>query len=238
MKDKINYKLTTMLILSFISSFVYAGGVEENPTLTKVMINQFESRSADGDDPLILEADMWIGKDLNKLWFKTDVERVNSITNEFELQALYSRAIAPFWDVQMGVRKDFNPKPTRDWLVLGLNGLAPYFFEVDTAIFIGEQGRLGFRLDAEYEILFTQKLILTPDVSINLHSKNDVQTATGSGLSDIQVGLRLRYEFVREFAPYVGFNWNKKYGQTANYARAAGEDISDVQFVIGLRAWF
>ncbi|VAW98614.1 Copper resistance protein B [hydrothermal vent metagenome] len=231
-------KLTMMLMGSLVATSVYAGGVEENPTLTKVMINQFESRSATGSDPLILEADMWIGKDLNKLWFKTDIERVNSKTSEFELQALYSRAIAPFWDLQVGVRKDFNPKPTRDWLVLGLNGLAPYFFEVDTAVFIGEQGRLGLRLDAEYEILFTQKLILTPDVSINIHSKDDPQTGTGSGLSDIQLGLRLRYEIVREFAPYIGINWNKKYGQTADYARADGEDISDAQFVVGIRAWF
>lgn len=227
-----------ILLTSLISFTVLAGGVEENPTLTKTMINQFELRNTDGDNPLILEADLWTGKDLNKLWFKTDVERINSENTELELQALYSRAIAPFWDIQMGVRRDFKPTPTRDWLVLGLNGLAPYFFEVDTAIFIGEQGRIGFRLDAEYEILFTQKLILTPDISINLHSKDDAQTDTGSGLSDVQLGIRLRYEFVREFAPYIGINWNKKYGQTADYARVANEEVSDVQVVIGLRAWF
>ncbi len=231
-------KLTMMLMGSLMTTSVYAGGVEENPTLTTVLINQFESRSATGTDPLVFEADMWIGKDLNKLWFKSDLERVNSKTTEFELQALYSRAIAPFWDIQAGVRKDFNPKPTRDWLVVGINGLAPYFFEVDTAVFIGEQGRLGFRLDAEYEILFTQKLILAPDISINIHSKDDPQTGTGAGLSDIQMGLRLRYEIVREFAPYIGINWSKKYGQTADYARAEGEGISDTQFVVGIRAWF
>lgn len=187
---------------------------------------------------MILEAGMWIGYDLNKLWLKVDAEQVNSKTEGFELQALYSKAIVPYWDFQAGVRKDFNPKPSREWLVLGFNGLAPYFFEIDTALFIGDKGRLGLRLEAEYEILFSQKLILTPEISVNFHSKDDAQTSTGAGLTDTQLGLRLRYEFIREFAPYTGINWNKKYGQTADYTQANGGSVSDSQVVVGFRAWF
>jgi len=154
------------------------------------------------------------------------------------VQALYSRSIAPYWDVQVGWRRDNKPAPNRDWFAIGFKGLAPYFFEVDTALFFGKKGRAGFRLEAEYEILFTQKLILTPEIDLNFHSKDDKETLTGSGLSDAQTGLRLRYEFVREFAPYIGVNWNKKYGRTADYVRNAGGDVSDTRFVAGIRAWF
>jgi copper resistance protein B len=233
-------KLTMILIGSLFAGSVYAGGMEDDPLVTKTMINQLETRSTDGPDPLVLEADFWIGYDLEKLWFKADVERVDGETEEFELQALYSRAIAPYWDFQAGIRKDFNPSstPDREWLVMGFNGLAPYFFEIDTALFIGDKGRLGLRLEAEYEILFTQKLILAPEITANFYSKDDDETEIGSGLSDLQLGIRLRYEIVREFAPYIGVNWNKKYGQTADYASANGEDVSDSQIVVGFRAWF
>ena len=235
MKDKIIVALLTGLL----SNTASAGGMEDDPIISKVMINQFETRITDGKDPLILEADAWIGKDLNKFWFKTDVERVNGETEELELQALYSRAIAPFWDLQVGWRHDAKPKNNkRDWLALGINGLAPYWFEVDSALFIGEEGRVGLRLQAEYEIMFTQRWILSPEAEVNFHSKDDEATGTGSGLSDTQLGLRLRYEISREFAPYVGLNWNKKFGKTEDYAKAEGEKTDDLQFVVGLRAWF
>lgn len=232
------YKLISVLTGCLLAGSVFAGGGSNDPLLSKVMINQFENRFTSGKDPAVLEADLWVGYDLNKLWFKTEVEQKNGKTEEFELQALYSRAIAPYWDLQAGVRKDFKPKPTREWAVIGINGLAPYFFEIDTALFIGDKGRVGYRFEAEYEMLFTQKLILAPEIELNFHSKDDPETSTGSGLSDMQFGLRLRYEIVREFAPYIGVNWNKKYGQTADYATARGEDTSDTQIVAGIRAWF
>jgi len=231
-------KILIAIVISLLYTNVVYAGAEDDPLLSKVMVNQFELRSTDGSDPLVLEADVWFGYDLNKLWFKTEIERVNNETEEFELQALYSRAIAPFWEFQVGLRKDFNPKPEREWAVVGFNGLAPYFYEIDTALFIGDAGRMGFRFEAEYEILFTQQLILAPEIELNFHSKNDPETGTGSGLSNSQFGIRLRYEFVREFAPYIGINWNKKYGQTADYARTEGEEADDVQIVAGFRAWF
>lgn len=231
---KIKHLLLSFLMLPALSFAM----TEDDPILTMLLVDQFETRSTDGSDPFVVSGQMWIGRDLNKLWLKADYERVGGETEQAELQALYSRAIAPYWDVQVGVRRDFNPKPTRDWLAIGVQGLAPYFFEVDTAVFIGENGRSALRLEAEYEFMFTQRWILSPDVEINLHGKDDPDTGTGSGLSDIEVGLRLRYEIRREIAPYIGINWSSKFGQTADFARAAGSDVEDTQFVAGIRFWF
>ncbi|GMR18224.1 MAG: hypothetical protein BMS9Abin33_0630 [Gammaproteobacteria bacterium] len=232
-----NYKSLIALTGILFSSSVFAAGGND-PLLGMVMIDQLETRIGDGDDPAVLEAEAWVGKDLNKFWLKTDVESVSAETEELEVQALYSRAIAPYWDLQAGWRHDNKPEPNRDWLAIGFKGLAPYFFEVDTALFFGDEGRVALRLEAEYEILFTQKLILTPEIDLNFHSKNDKETGTGSGLSDLQTGLRLRYEFVREFAPYIGVNWNRKYGKTADYIKAASGEVDDTRFVAGIRAWF
>ncbi len=211
--------------------------MEDDPILTKFMLDQLEVHDANGDNPVTWEAEAWIGKDFNKLWFKTEGERVNGDNEELELQALYSHAIAPYWDVQAGVRKDFKPTG-REWAVIGLKGLAPYFFETDLALFAGDKGRTAARIQSEYELLFTQKTILTPEIELNLYGKNDPEMRIGSGLADARVGLRLRHEFRREFAPYIGVEWTKKFGDTADFARADGVDVSDTQFVTGIRAWF
>ena len=229
--------IVTALIAVGLSTTVYAGA-EDDPLLYKVMVEQLEYREADGDNQLVFEGEAWIGKDLNKFWFKTEVERVDGDTEEAEVQFLYSRAIAPFWDLQVGWRHDIKPKPDRDWLALGFKGLSPYLFEVDAALFVGESGQINARLEAEYEYMFTQKLILSPEIEVNLYSKDDEDVGVGSGLSDMEFGLRLRYEVRREFAPYIGINWTKKFGQTADFARDEGEDTSDTQIVIGIRGWF
>ena len=234
---KSGFFLSTLLLMLSAVNSALAGG-KDDPLLGKVMIDQLEVRDADEHNLLVLDGQGWFGKDLQKLWFKAEVERKDSETEEAELQALYSQAIAPFWDVQVGVRQDFQPTPSRTWAVIGLQGLAPYFFEIDTALFIGESGRTALRLEAEYELLFTQRLILTPEVEVNLYGQNDADLGVGSGLSDIETGLRLRYEIRREFAPYIGVNWNKSFSNTADFARSAGEKTDDVQWVIGVRAWF
>lgn len=213
-------------------------GMEDDPLLGKVMINQLELRSTDGKDPLMWDADAWVGKDLNKIWIKAEGEFVDNKTEESELQFLYSRAIAPYWDFQVGWRGDLKPEPERNWLALGVLGLAPYFFEVDAALFVGENGRTAARLDAEYEMLFTQRLILTPEIELNFYGKDDPTIGIGSGLSDIEAGLRLRYEIRREFAPYIGINWWKKFGTTADFSKVQGKNTSDTQLVVGIRAWF
>jgi copper resistance protein B len=210
----------------------------DDPILTMVKIDQLEWRDTNGPDPIYTQGEAWIGQDLNKLWFKGEYERRDGSTEEAELQALYSRGISPFWNVQVGIREDFKPEPSRSWIAFGFEGLAPYWFELDAALFVGESGRTGFRLEAEYEILFTQRLILSPELEVNAYGKNDLDTGTGSGLSDTEIGLRLRYEIRREFAPYIGINWHKKYGNTSDYAREEGESVSDTSLVIGVRAWF
>ena len=231
-------KLTYAFLGCALSTSLYAAGMEDDPIVTKVMIDQLETRITDGDDPLVLEATAWIGEDLNKLYIKADVEQVNGETEELELQALYSRAVDPYWDFQIGIRQDQKPSPSKNWLALGFQGVAPYWFEIDTALFIGESDQVGLRFSAEYEWMITQRWVLSPELEFNLHSKDDAVTGTGSGLSDSQLGLRLRYEIIREFAPYIGVNWNKKYGQTAAFAETAGEETDSTQFVAGIRAWF
>lgn len=224
------------------ASSVFATGVQaganDDPFLTSGKIDQLEVRSTEGPDPLVLEGQFWVGYDLNKLWVKAEAEHVDSEYEELELQALYSRAISTYWNLQIGARKDFEPEPNRDWGVIAVQGLAPYFFEVDASLFIGGSGRTGLRLSAEYELMFTQRLVLSPEIELNAYGHNDEETGVGSGLADAQVGMRLRYEIRREFAPYVGVNWNKKYGNTADFASAKGEEIEDTQLVVGFRAWY
>lgn len=229
--------LTLMIILMFLSSSA-AAAMNDDPVLGMFKLDKLELRASDGEDPLVWEAQGWIGKDLNKFWFKTDGVVVDGETEAADIQALYSRALAPFWDFQVGWRRDIRPEPSRDWLAIGFQGLAPYWFEIDTALFIGKDSRVGVRLQAEYEILFTQKLILTPELEMDIFSKDDEEVGAGSGLSNIELGLRLRYEIRREFAPYIGINWERVYGNTADFARDEGVEISETQFVVGVRAWF
>jgi copper resistance protein B len=206
-----------------------------DPLLTYLILNQLEVSDSDGS---ALEAQAWIGKDLHKLWLKTDAERNDGNTEDTEIQALYSRALSAFWDVQIGARYDLKPTPTRTWGVLGIQGLAPYFFDVEAALFVGESGHTAARFSADYELLLTQRLILTPTIEINLYGQNDTETSTGSGLSDGKAGLRLRYEIQREFAPYVGIEWQKKFGNTADFGKSIGDVVSDRELVVGLHAWF
>ncbi len=230
-------KLITISCLFALISQSFASGMDDDPVLTKVM-GEIEVRNADEGNIIVWDIDAWAGKDLDKFWLKTEGERVNGEGEDFELQLLYSKAVSAFWDVQFGVRIDFNPKPSRNWAVISAQGLAPYLFEVDGALFIGESGQLSARLDAEYEYPLSQKLVLYPEIEFNIFSKDDSAVGTGKGLSDLELGLRLRYEISREFAPFIGINWEKKYGNTADFSRAEGEDIEDAQIVAGVRFWF
>ncbi|MFT5888511.1 MAG: copper resistance protein B [Zhongshania sp.] len=219
------------------------GGAMEDPILTMVSINQLEQRF-DNDsqskdiDISSLDADIWVGKNLNKLWLKTEADVVDGSLEESELQLLYSRAIAPYWDLQTGWRGDFNEDQNQHWFAVGLQGLAPYFFEIDSALFFGEGGQTALRIDAEYELMFTQKLILSPELETTVYGRNEPKYEQGSGLASLDAGLRLRYEIRRELAPYIGVNWSKKYGNTADIARSNNGDIESLQWVAGLRAWF
>jgi len=233
MKNKIIYAFIGYVL----SNSIFAMG-EDDPIVTKIMIDQLETRIVDGDDPLVLEAQAWIGYDLDKFVIKADVEQVKGVTHELELQALYSRAVDPYWDFQIGIRQDQKPAPNKNWLAIGFQGVAPYWLEIDSTLFIGEKEQVGFRFAAEYEWMITQRWVLSPEIEFNIHSKDEETRGVGSGLSNSQVGLRLRYEVRREFAPYIGINWNNKYGNTATYAKNEGEKVSSSQIVAGVRAWF
>jgi copper resistance protein B len=216
---------------------VFAAGADD-PLLTMVKLDQFERAEGNEESPLVLEGEAWIGHDLHKLWLKSEIERVDGKTEEAELQLLYSRAVTSFWDFQIGLRTDLEPSPERNWAVLGWQGVAPYFLEIDAALFIGESGRTELRLSAEYEMLLTQKLILSPEFELNFYGQEDIALEIGSGLSNAELGLRLRYEIRREFAPYIGVNWKSEFGETADLRRTSGHSASDTQIVIGVRAWW
>jgi len=229
---------SVILAALVLPPFTTHAGMEDDPLLFKGIIDQLELRDTDEGTALAWEVEAWLGRDLDKLWLKTEGERIHGETEEAELQLLYSRAIAPYWDLQLGWRHDIKPEPDRDWLAVGVKGVAPYGFEVDAALFVGESGRTAARLGAEYELLFTQQWVLTPELELNLHSEDDPIHGIGSGLSDMSLGLRLRYEVNRHVAPYVGIHWSKKFGGTADYARADGGDDEEAHFVAGIRAWF
>lgn len=216
----------------------FAAGMSDDPLLTMVKIDQFEITDLTDNNDLAWDGQAWLGKDLNKIWLKTEGERVDGDIEEAEIQLLYSHAIAPYWDVQIGWRHDIKPKPTRDWLAVGVQGLAPYFFETDIALFVGEGGIVGLRTEIEYELLLTQKWILTPEIEVNFFNKNDQSVGLGSGLADVTLGLRLRYEVRREFAPYIGVEWNRNFGNTADFISEEGTHIRHIQWLAGIRLWF
>ncbi len=230
-------KKILILVLALTSNQVFAMGGDD-PMLGMLKVDQLEMRQATTSTPLVLESDAWLGYDLNKLWLKLDAESVNGALEEAEVQALYSRAVAPFWDAQVGIRHDEKPGPSRNWLAIGFKGLAPYFFDIDSSLFISEDGQTALRLQAEYEFMLTQRWVLSPDATMNVYSKSEPSRDIGAGLADLQLGLRLRYEFVREFAPYLGINWNSKLGETADLVRAGGGSTGGTMLVAGLRFWF
>ena len=201
--------------------------------------DEFEYRVNDGADTFYWEAQGWLGGDTNKAWLKTRGEQViDGALEQAEVQLLYSRKVADFWDFQAGVRHDFEPQPNRTFGAIGFHGLAPYFFEVDTAMFVSEKGEVSFRLEGEYELLLTQRLILQPKFETNLAVQEVRERGIGSGFNDVELGLRLRYEITRKFAPYIGVSWEKALGQTADFVRDEGEDTSVLGFVGGIRFWF
>lgn len=231
-------KKAFLLVASLLPWTASQAASDDDPLLFKLLIDKLEWRAADGPDPWVWDVDAWIGKDLNKLWLKSEGEYADGATQAAYGELLYSRAVAPFWDLQVGIRRDFRPDPERDWFAIGLRGLAPYWFDVDATLYAGGNGTVSGRLNAEYEFLFTQRLVLSPELEMNFYGKDDPQRGIGAGISNLGLGLRLRYEIRREFAPYIGVNWEQKFGGTADCAREDGESTSDLQFVVGVRAWF
>lgn len=198
-------------------------------------LEAFHGRDANGQS---WEAEGWYGNDENKLWVRTEGERSRGKPEDGNLEAFWNRNVATFWSTQLGVRHDFGEGPGRTWAAFGVQGLAPYWFELEATGYVGANGRTAARLRADYEMLFTQRLILQPEAEVNLYGKNDPQRRIGSGISDVQFGLRLRYEIRRQFAPYIGVNWVRRIGTAADYARQDRQPVLDRQIVAGVRIWF
>lgn len=204
-----------------------------------VLLDRSELRIVDGRDGYAWDWKGWYGGDYNRLWIKTEGEGDFGGTLETaEVQALFSRAIGPWWNLQTGIRHEARRRPGRTQLVAGVQGLAPYWFEVDAAAFLSTKGELTARIEAEYDQRLTNWLILQPRVEIDLSAQDIPERGTGAGLSMIEAGLRLRYEIRREFAPYVGVQYESAIGRTARFAQEAGEDAGGWTLLIGLRSWF
>ena len=203
-----------------------------------IMVERLEARVADGHDAFLWDVQGWYGGDIDKFVFKSEGEgEFGGSVEDAELQALWGHAIGPFFDLQAGVRLDVEPE-TRSHLVLGLQGLAPYMWHVDAAAFLSDRGDITARVEGEYDWKLTQRLILQPRAELELSAQDIPEREIGAGLTKLETGVRLRYEFAREFAPYVGVGYEAKLGETADIARLAGEDTDGIALLLGLRAWF
>jgi len=212
--------------------------MDDTARTAKVLFDQLEWRNTAEGNAAVWDAEGWYGGDYDKVWLRSEGDRVGGTTQNARADLLWDHAFARWWSVQAGGRQDFGRGPSRTWVAVGVQGLAPYWFDTETTFYVGEQGRTAMRLKTEYELLLTQRLILQPEGEANLYGKADPGRQLGSGLSDLEIGLRLRYELRREFAPYVGVVWSRSFGGTADRVRESGGDANDVQFVAGLRAWF
>lgn len=214
--------------------------VEDSQIYTFFQADRLEYQTNEGDDLLVWDVQGWAGGDYNKLWIKSEGEFLleREQFEEAELQALYSRTFSPFFNLQAGVRHDFEPDPSRTFGVIGVQGLAPQWFEIDAAGFVSDEGDVSARLEAEYDFLITQRLIVQPRTELNFAVQDVEKLGIGSGLSTAELGLRLRYEIRREFAPYIGVSWTRLVGETEDFARDEGENVSSVSFVAGIRLWF
>ena len=203
-----------------------------------VLFDQLEWQSGGGAKGLNVDSKGWVGGDLNRFWFRAEAETEGRRLGASQAHFLYGRAFARWWDVVAGVRQDVRPGPAQTWAAIGIQGLAPYWFEVEATAYIGENGRTHFRLETEYELLLTNRLVLQPLIELELYGKDIPERGIGAGLSSAEYGLRLRFEIRRELAPYLGITWNHKYGATARFARASGEDAGGTRVLLGLRTWF
>jgi copper resistance protein B len=212
--------------------------IEDQKHYTEIMLDRFEAfRSEDGHGQA-LDAQAWTGGDIDKLWFKVDGERTAGKLGATRTEALWNHVVAPYWSLQAGARHDFGDGPGRNWAVIGAQGLAPYWFDIQASAYVGPSGRTALRLETEYDLYLTQRFVLQPNVKVDVYGKRDPARGIGAGLSSLEGGLRLRYEFTRKIAPYVGIVWDGKFSGTAQYARDGGSPAQDRRVVAGLRIWY
>lgn len=217
---------------------VHGHTVHDSALSYRVLFDQLEWQYIHGRQGLRWDTTTWIGGDLNRLWVKSEGEALNGGLDEAELKVLYGRSFSRWWDVVAGIRQDFRPLPSHTWLAIGVQGVAPQRFDIDATLYLGSEGHTAARLEAEYGLLLTNRLVLQPLVEISLAGKDDPDRGIGAGLSTGEVGFRLRYEIRRELAPYAGLVWHRKLFGTADAARSEGAEIGGWHLVAGLRTWF
>lgn len=213
----------------------------ENGAFTGSMIlfDLAEYQAREGGDGYRWEAEAWFGGDIDRLLIKSEGEGgFGEPPESAEVQLLYSRAISPYWNAHAGVRYDIRPDPSRTYAVIGIEGIAPYWFHLSGQLFLSDKGDVRLRAEGSYDQRLTQRLILSPRAEFNLSAQEMPRIGVGAGVTDIEIGLRLRYEIRREFAPYIGVEWSSKTGETARLARLTGEDPTSTNFVAGIRFWF
>ncbi len=225
-------KIVLGLMAMFALGQTTHASMEDDPLVTMFLMDRFEVLDND-ENTRVWEGSFWIGYDINKLYIYSEGEATSDGLESSQSELVYSRAIAPFWDAQIGLAYDKNDDASQTWGEIAISGLAPYYFETRAAFLLNEEGNIGLRLDAEYEALLTQKLILTPSIEANFYTKEDPNMKLGSGLSSMEAGFRLRYELVREFAPYIGLTWEKTFGNTRDY-----HPIDETSVMVGVRFWF
>ena len=214
--------------------------VEDNQVFTHVLFDQLEGRISGSDNALRWEGQGWIGTDMNRLWLKSEGFLNNGTVSDGDIEALYDRPIPHlrYFDVQAGVREDLDSGPRRTWGAVGIEGLAPNFFEIEPTLYFRDGGHVAGRVTTSYDLLVTQRLIVQPELEMNFYSKRDLPRLTGTGLSDLDTGIRLRYEISRKCGPYIGFAYTRKFGDTASLSRQAGEIVSAPRLIFGLRVWY
>lgn len=206
------------------------------------LVDQLEVAPNRDGTPVTLNSTGWMGGDVNRLWIRLEGDaETERAGGEVEAEAFYGRLVSPFWDALVGVRLDRqwgSDTATRAQLALGLEGLAPYWFELEPTLYVSQDGDVSAQLEAEYDLLFTQRLVLQPRLEVQAAVQDVPEFGVGSGLTDLELGARLRYEVRREIAPYIGIAWHRRFGDTANLARAADEYVSSLSVIAGLRAWY
>lgn len=204
-----------------------------------LLVDRLEWRPGRGADGYAWEAEGWTGGDIDRFAFKTKGEGTfGGTVEQAEVQALWSHALDSWFNLQAGVRQDFRPEPRRTYAAIGIEGIAPYWFKLEGQAFLSNKGEVSARAEASYDQRITQSLIAQPAAEVNLSAQDVPELGIGSGVTSVELGLRLRYEIVREFAPYVGVNWERKVGRTADYARDEGENPDSLRLVAGIRFWF
>lgn len=205
----------------------------------QVLGNLAEYQARKGRDGYRWDAEAWYGGDINRLWVKTEGDGdFGRSVGEAQVEALYSRTIGPYFNLQGGVRYDFKPNPSRAYAAFGVEGLAPSFFDVEAFVYLSNKGDVLAEFEGSYDQRITQRLILQPRIDLNFAAQDVRENGIGSGLSSGEVGLRLRYDIRREFAPYVGVSYGRRFGDTARFTRAEGDGARSTSFVLGVRTWF